>query len=274
MVSLTPTHLHASDNLSRQDLIASTTTNNAPIFHCYPSLPPSILPESQDLESAQIFSIPTATFSVPSLDICHGSQDSLPKILFEIRHLTLVVESFRRTRGATSSEMLAFSRARSKLEYNLLSMPTPQREVLIASPEQYLYEVVRITAIIYINYVLHEFDPAFGVLTKLKNKLKMVIAAGELGCGDMRPSTDVVMLWVLFMGGMLAVDMTERMWFARRVAIFTRRLKIERWEGAEEYLMRALWIRRMKDVAGEALWLAVLDVMAEERVRIVDGECL
>lgn len=243
---------------SRQDLIASTTTNSPPLFTYSKTVPPAILPHSHFYENN--YSVPYITLGIPSFDILTGSYCDISAILFEIRHLTLIVESFNRSRGATPPEMLAFSKARSELEYRLLSIPSPIE--FIDRPEQYLYEVCRVTATIYINYVLHEFDPVFGVLRKLKRKLLAVMQAREEKYEDLRgPSNDVVLLWVLFMGGLIAENFLERTWFAKRIAKIVQRLGLRSWEETEGCLMKALWIRRMRDDTCESLWMAVRDYL-------------
>jgi hypothetical protein len=232
----------------RQDLIASTTTNSPPLFAYSKAVPPPIVPRSSIHENA--CSIPSIALEIPSFAISTGPYSDIPAILFEIRHLTLIAESFKCSRGATPSEMLAFSKARSGLEYRLLSVPTPVQ--FIDRPEQYLYEVCRVAAAIYINYVLHEFDPLFGVLGKLKRKLVVVIQAGEEKYKDLRGSSnDVVLLWVLFIGGLIAENLLERRWFAKRIAKMVQRLGLRSWEEIEGCLMKALWIRRMRDASCE-----------------------
>lgn len=200
--------------------------------------------------------MPSILLEIPSFVISTGPYSDIPSILFEIRHLTLIVESFNCSRGATPSEMLAFSKARSELEYRLLSIPTPIQ--IIDRPEQYLYEVCRVAAAIYINYMLHEFDHVFGVLVKLKKKLVTVIQAGEDKFKDfVGPSNDVVLLWALFIGGLSTENLLERKWFAERIAQVVQRLGLRSWEEIEGSLMKALWIRKMMDASCESLWIAV-----------------
>ena len=122
--------------------------------------------------------------------------------------------------------------------------------------------------------MLHEFDPVFGVLGKLKRKLMAVVDVGEgayerIGGGE----SDVVVLWVLFMGGLLAENWVERDWFAERIARVVRRLGLRSWEEVEECLMKALWIRRMGNKACESLWMVVteqLEMLDHDKFLILD----
>ena len=122
--------------------------------------------------------------------------------------------------------------------------------------------------------MLHEFDPVFGVLGKLKRKLMAVVDVGKgeyerIGGGE----SDVVVLWVLFMGGLLAENWVERDWFAERIARVVRRLGLRSWEEVEECLMKALWIRRMGNKACESLWMVVteqLEMLDHDKFLILD----
>lgn len=182
-----------------------------------------------------------------------------------------MVESFRRTRGATDSEIIAFSAARNKLEYNLFAIPTPENHVFATDPDQYIYEVVRIAAIMYINYNLHEYDGVYRVSMRLNRKLRDVISAGEPSFEKTgAPNREIIMLWVLFMGGLISVNAPEKLWFARRIARLIERLELKSWNEVEECLMRALWIRRMNDSACEALWMAVMEYLPSDDHRHVE----
>lgn len=254
----------------RQDLIACTTTEDPPVFPRIPCEPPSIVPESQISEHCcPNFSLPTFTLSIPTFAHSTGPYSAIPSIMYSIRHFTLIVESFRRTRGATDAEMLDFSCARNNLEYSLLAIPTPDIECFAIDSDQFICEVVRIVAIMYMNYVLLEFDPIFQVLQKLKRKLIAVIGAGEKGLDEnATQNIDVIMLWALFMGGLVSLNADERTWFGSRIAILVEKLGLQTWDAIEHYLMKALWIRRMNNKACWDLWTTVLSSLNLKKVQM------
>jgi len=235
-------------------LISSTTANITPHFTYEEETPPLI---DQIKGCDEEYSVPSIVMEMKSLDLSGNTYSEIPQILFEIRHLTLVVESFNNSRGATSAEMLAFSKARSALEYRLLLMHTPVESA--DHGYHYVYEACRIAAVIYINYVLHEFDPIFRVLENLKRKLVETIEAGEdirqSFCGRSEAS---LLLWALFMGGLLAKGDYDREWFVQRIAEQMMTLNLRSWKDVEECLMKALWIKRMRNSASEMLWKEAL----------------
>lgn len=73
----------------------------------------------------------------------------------------------------------------------------------------------------------------------------------------MGPSNDVVLLWVLFIGGLITDNLLERKWFAQRIAKIVQRLGLRSWEEIEGCLMKALWTRRMMNATCESLWITV-----------------
>lgn len=149
--------------------------------------------------------------------------------------------------------MLDFSKARSALEYRLLLMHTP-----VASPDMsklHIYEACKIAAVIYINYVLHEFDPVFRILEKLKEKLTGVIEAGEISPRSLLGTSESsLLIWVFFVGGLLADGKYEREWFATRISVLMRLLELIGWDQVEKLLMKVLWIKRMHNSACDTLW--------------------
>lgn len=234
--------------ISWQDLISSTTTNHPPQLAFNNNVPPPSIPI---YDCDQEYSVPSIVMDVDLLNLSENKACDIPRILFEIRHLTLVVEGFQKNRGATPKEMLSFSKARSAIEYRLLLMTPPDDN----QHPHFLYEACRIAAVIYINYVLHEFDPLFRVLEKLKKKLVSIIETGERVHQNINGRTESsLFLWILFMGGIIAEGDFERDWFAQRIAEQTMKLKITIWAEVEDCLMKVLWIRRMRNSASEALW--------------------
>jgi hypothetical protein len=243
----------------RQDLITSTTTNTPPQL-TYETDPPPSITEIMDCEDE--YSVPSIVTELKASDLLDNTYNEIPQILFEIRHLTLVVERFRRSRGATPTEMLAFSKARSSLEYRLLLMQ-PFDEVE-GHGHNYVFKTCRIAAIIYINLVLQEFDPAFRVLSKLKDKLMKVVTIAEYAIeATLCNSEASLLLWAMFMGGLVSESDYERGCFAQTIAKLMILLDIRKWKEVEERLMKALWIRRMRNSALEALWHGVIHCLEE-----------
>lgn len=175
-------------------------------------------------------------------------------IFDEIRRLSSVVVSFRSCRGASPFEMLAFSKARSALEYHLLHLRAYGHQL------HYVYQSCYIAALIYINYVLQEFDPVFGVLRKLESNLMNVIEVWENeGQATYGRSECHLLLWTLFMGGLISGNGYKRLWFVVRIARQMERLKLDTWKDVEECLMKVLWVTNINE-ASQLLWSEAIAV--------------
>ncbi|KAH8666022.1 fungal-specific transcription factor domain-containing protein [Tricladium varicosporioides] len=263
--------------ISWQDLITSVSLNILPQF-IYENT--SILPlisQSNLQMQHEDFPMPTIFRDFKPPEHFRTTHRQIFKILCEIRYLTLVVAGFRKSRGATPEEMIWFSKARSTLEYRLILM-TPSND---QSQDRwfYIYEVCRITALIYINYVVHEFDPAFGVLDKLKRRLIATVNDSE---SVMEAHTnkiqDLIILWSTVVGGLGTIGI-DRKWFLTRILTQMTRLEITEWVLLESQLMKVLWIKGMRSPKYDPLWkdiheqLNMRDFTQTDDANVADLRC-
>lgn len=203
------------------------------------------------------FTMPTIFRDIKPPEHFRTTHRQIFKILCEIRYVTLVAAGFKKSRGATPEEMIWFSKARSTLEYRLILM-TPSSDQ-IQDKWSYIYEICRITALIYINYVVNEFDPAFGVLDKLKRRLLATITDSVSALEvDTDRIHNIIILWSTVVGG-LGISGDIRKWFLAKIASQMRRLEITEWAQLESHLTKVLWIKGMHNPSHDSLWKAVYE---------------
>ncbi|KAF7558920.1 hypothetical protein G7046_g5233 [Stylonectria norvegica] len=80
--------------------------------------------------------------------------------------------------------------------------------------------------------------------------LKTVIAR------SMHEEDSVLILWLLFIGGVSVLDEADHFWLLPRITQVTRSVGIASWPQLRSVLIRFPWIDLLHDVPGEALWEA------------------
>lgn len=68
--------------------------------------------------------------------------------------------------------------------------------------------------------------------------------------------TDLV-LWMFFVGGVSACNMTERNWFVEHLVVMTEDLEIRTWDQMRSHLTSVVWYAVFCEVSFKTLWLEI-----------------
>lgn len=141
------------------------------------------------------------------------------------------------------------------IQYQLLSS-APLKDL---SDGTFVYEndeldkAFRLGAIIYMKEILQEFTfSATGsriLVSKLGKSLDLVFTNG------ITPVSSSLLLWLLFMGGVASIkNGMDRTLFVRYLMRLRYDLGIHEWEEVKDRLQNVLWIGKVLDKTGKALW--------------------
>jgi hypothetical protein len=140
---------------------------------------------------------------------------------------------------------------RNLVQYNLMSI----QPINGSEPENAVSEICRIAAIIYSVGVTF---PLAGVGAPLESLVKMLKTELQkcnlLEIATLSPATDRLLLWVLMMGGIAAMDKSERPWFAAQLSNVINRSRLTHWKDLKSALKSTLWLDSACDMGGRDLW--------------------
>jgi hypothetical protein len=114
-----------------------------------------------------------------------------------------------------------------------------------------MYGFVRLTRIIYSLPVVMPISPSTAPFAELADRLRRELVQMEMqdkNVDEIRPS-----VWILFMGGIAAIDSVERGWFAERIRWVSNKLKLDSWEDCKKILKVFFGFGITNDVDGIAL---------------------
>ena len=233
---------------SRQDLSHSAIVGSLPFFaHNYSCCKDITLPNS---ELAQ---------SNPDFDNTTGLCNVMTAILRDIRHITGALVAWNRS--SSMNDLMSFYDRRSALEFSLTSL-------LIRKPKEsmrqidYVLEAYRISALIYVKYVMYNSVAFCPIVQKLKAMLiNLTLEADDELVDNEDRLQDGSVVWILIIGGITYLNNDEKEHFAQAVARSTRGWwslpGAKTWEVMEACLKEIAWVRMLRTRQCASLWRRV-----------------
>ena len=204
------------------------------------------------------------SFNVPGLDLPYQLYGDLSTIFRGIRYLTFALFTAK-GQSHTAMDLLTCSKVRTAVEYHLLSFKQHKEGPETTDLDCHV-EIYRLAALIYVQRGLHVFLPAYGIMRSLKVQIMHSFEETERNSGNVvetpRPS---LLLWALFMGGILSLDEEDEKWFAHRIARHVRAAGIRHWAQMEGWLREVCWLDKLYTPTCRSLWQRVEDAVAENR---------
>ena len=181
----------------------------------------------------------------------------------DIRYLTFAVTA--QGQSYTAMDLTTFNRIRTAVEYHLLSLKQQTRGTETTELDCQL-EICRLAALIYVQLALHLFLPAYAVMRSLKRQIISSLKEKEKHrIGEGMASRPSLLLWALFMGGILSLDEREEKWFAQRITQQIRTTGITTWAQMQSWLREVCWLDRLHTSTCKSLWQRVEDAIAERQ---------
>ena len=189
-------------------------------------------------------------------------QDTL-NIIEELRQLTISKQLIEDSTEASVSDIIAFDSRRNTLEERMLCSQHAFSILPFIRFGDHFLEICSIASTIYSCLTFRKFRLDFPLLKTLKQDLVTSIEKAEtfyygtpedpIPLGDETPYTEML-LWVMFIGGLLTSDAEERTWFAHRIAKVLPWTWVRCWDDAEKCLKKVLWTDALCNSTCDRLW--------------------
>lgn len=201
------------------------------------------------------------TSIAPNFDIPHQLYGQLAAVFHDIRYLTFVYTC--PSESYTKVDFLLFSKLRAATENRLLCLKSQKRASEMTNLDHHL-EICRLAALIYIQRALLGFLPPYAVTCSMKLQLMRAFTAKEekpvLEEESLQPN---ILIWALFMGGILSTNQEEEYWFAQRIAQGMRATCIPTWAHMVGRLEQVCWMDRLYTPVCKKLWTRIGNIMEE-----------
>ncbi|KIM95653.1 hypothetical protein OIDMADRAFT_148736 [Oidiodendron maius Zn] len=237
--------------ISWVDVCGATINHSKPRF-------PSIRNPHTSLSRPSIHNThdrPIAVIGLEIKDLTHSLPISidLANILEDMLRLTTFVEILHGS--AMTQDCTYFDDQRASIEHRILAIPGEQDKEQGIAETKNIQESCRLAALIYTNMVFRELQPSAAIHTTLTSRLRNILIQTDLtSCWGNHWK---MLLWVLFMGGAVALQNSTRSWFVSILAIACSQLKMQSWHDIKEILLKYLWSDRIWEGRCKYLWFEV-----------------
>ena len=171
--------------------------------------------------------------------------------------------------GSAAAKLVDLIAARNRVQYLLMSLPSERERKGTLGQENALipvYELIRISLLIFSNMVLFPLPVTSGVSLRLAQSLKsllthqkLVDASHSLWLGQRQ-----AVLWALTLGGISeGLSPEEREWFRDHVALVCQWTHVHSFQSLTDLLLGFTWIERLLNDAAGVLWQEVMAVSLE-----------
>jgi len=175
-------------------------------------------------------------------------------VLEDISYLTAFVE-FPRHGSNMTQDSTYFDDQRASIEFRILTMSGEEDKQQGTAKAENIQEPCRLAALIYTNMVFRIVPPGVAIYTTLTSRLRTTLMQTDLmSCWGNLGET---LLWVLFMGGAVALRGRIRAWFVSVLTIVCSKLRIQSWHDIKEILVKYLWSDRIWEEHCKNLWIEV-----------------
>ena len=198
---------------------------------------------------------------VPEFDLPHQLYRKLAAIFRDMQYATKLNTVPPRT--FTEMDYIRSSKMRAHLQHRLLSLKLDKAASEMNDLDFHL-DICRIAALIYIPRALHGFMPPVTVLQSLKLQLMTAFREKEENrIADTEGRQPGMLVWALFMGGILPLEEGEEEWFAQRIAQRIQNTGIRNWAQMENYLKKVCWTDWLHTSSCKKVWSRIEGINRE-----------
>ena len=178
------------------------------------------------------------------------------RVLAAMCEVTVALDHYHR--GGSSAPTLAdLVTARNSAQHQLLSLPLKSWDS--SSQSDCMYEICRLTALIYSNIVIFPLPPASGVDSMLAFRLRETLDCVVFSsCSKLHLP---FLLWAITLGGISSSLSSKRGYFLHRFTEVSTKLGLVQWDPIQERLSSFLWLDFVCEKEGVAFWLEARDLI-------------
>ena len=177
----------------------------------------------------------------------------LVNVLEDMSYLTSFLEL--PGQSSTGTQQMRYFDALSLIEHRILSVPIGNDTQYGAIDGGNIDETCRLAALIYINIVFRELQPNSAVHATLTNRLRISLMQTDFkSCWG---TLSEALLWVLFIGGSVAMQEPTKSWLMFTLENVCSHLKLQSWCNARDILSKYLWCDRIWEERCKSIWSCV-----------------
>ena len=177
----------------------------------------------------------------------------LVNVLEDMSYLTSFLEL--PGQSSTGTQQMRYFDALSLIEHRILSVPIGNDTQYGAIDGGNIDETCRLAALIYINIVFRELQPNSAVHATLTNRLRISLMQTDFkSCWG---TLSEALLWVLFIGGSVAMQEPTKSWLMYTLENVCSHLKLQSWCNARDILSKYLWCDRIWEERCKSIWSCV-----------------
>ena len=196
-------------------------------------------------------------------------------LIAELRKLTDRKKSLDSSNTSTIADIMAFDTQRNALEERVLCLQyifSTTRD--LGFGDMFVYACC-IAASIYMSLAFRKFHSTLPNLRASKHDLMAAILKAETLYASLNDLPESgfpfaeSLVWVLFIGGSLALDPSEATWFSNRLSLVVPWTEVRSWEDVDACLKGVLWVDKLHNETSESLWNEVEDLLGFKDAGIV-----
>jgi hypothetical protein len=174
----------------------------------------------------------------------YGFDSDLLHILYKVHTVTQDMNTVNPPKSEVIPVRLR-ERTRS-MQYCLLSKLNYKD---ISGSGDQLLKACRLGVLLYVGIIQNDFWMS-SMSKQLISQLKSCLQKGDFTID----STRALRLWLLFLGGSVVLDLTEKLWFVCSIVQAVSQLSPSNWSDAELLLETFAWVGKVQDKSGQELW--------------------
>lgn len=124
-----------------------------------------------------------------------------------------------------------------------------------------LYEIIRISLLIYNNLIVYPMSLSTGLETRLAKKLKCLLLPFFSHEAFTSGAYDDILVWSIMLGGISTEDIRDREWYQYWYCNVTRNYaNLKRWRCVEDLLSSFLWLDFVLNEEAVKFWVACTEM--------------
>lgn len=250
---------------TQAEVIAGGDINGATITLTKPVLP---LMERSRLHILDLREWVKSDFNSATARLCKGFElyhdqaimTNAIRVFQDMGNVTAAIDSYLKRRPRCL-KLGVLAQARLSVQHQLMSLPQADEAFLQQSQSdadaekssiaRIRYEACLATATIYGTAVIYPVPNARQILRPLTDHLKPALFLLMNSAEDKNSN---LMLWMIVLGGIAALDTSERPWFAKELAFYRHQREIRTVQAVEEIMEQFLWLRSACSIGAKLLW--------------------